>query len=245
MEEKTNKLLNLIKESKNIVFFSGAGVSTESGIKDFRSKDGLYNLKSKYGVNYETILSHSFYESNKDTFYKFYREFMINKDATPNACHKFFSELQKIKNVTIITQNIDGLDKMAGSKNVIELHGTIHEYFCESCMKKYDLDYVLSSKSNIPHCNCGGDLKPNVVLYEEALLENNIVKAIIALQNADLLIIGGTSLSVYPAASLINYYSGNNLVVINKEKITPSRRVTLEINDSIGVIFESISKNLF
>ncbi len=245
MIEETNKLLNLIKESKNIVFFSGAGVSTESGIKDFRSKEGLYNLKSKYGVNYETILSHTFYEYNKETFYKFYREFMINKDAFPNPCHKFFSELQKIKNVTIITQNIDGLDKLAGSKNVIELHGTIHEYFCESCNKKYDLNYVLNSKSNIPHCKCNGDLKPNVVLYEEPLNEENIIKSIIALQNADLLIIGGTSLSVYPAASLINYYNGNNLVIINKEKITPSRRVTLEINDSIGVIFNEISKYLF
>ena len=243
MEEKYIKLIELIKSSSKIVFFSGAGVSTESNIKDFRSKDGLYNLKSKYGVNYETILSRDFYYYDKETFYKFYREFMINKDAKPNPCHIFFSKLQNIKDVTIVTQNIDGLDKVAGTKNIIELHGSIHEYFCERCNSKYDLNYVLNSKFNIPRCKkCNGTLKPNVVLYQEALSDKNLYKAINALKKADLLIIGGTSLSVYPASTLINYYEGNKLIIINKEKLNTSIPVALEINEKIGKVFDEISK---
>ena len=241
MNKKLEQFKTLIANAKNIVFFGGAGVSTESGIPDFRSKTGLYNLNSKYGVPYEVILSHSYYESHTETFFKFYKEFMINKSAKPNYAHKFLADLEKTKNVTIITQNIDGLHQIAGSKNVIELHGSIHRNFCEKCAKLYNLDEFLKL-GDVPRCLiCNGIVKPDVVLYEEPLNELTLTKAMIALQEADLLIVAGTSLKVYPAAGLISYFYGKNIVVINKEKLTINREIKLQINDSIAKVFEEIS----
>lgn len=241
MNKKLEQFKTLIANAKNIVFFGGAGVSTESGIPDFRSKTGLYNLKSKYGVPYEVILSHSYYESHTETFFKFYKEFMINKSAKPNYAHKYLADLEKTKNVTIITQNIDGLHQIAGSKNVIELHGSIHRNFCEKCAKLYNLDEFLKL-GGVPRCPiCNGIVKPDVVLYEEPLNELTLTKAMIALQEADLLIVAGTSLKVYPAAGLISYFYGKNIVVINKEKLTINREIKLQINDSIAKVFEEIS----
>ncbi len=244
MDEKIIKLKNSIKNAKEIVFFGGAGVSTESGIKDFRSKDGLYNLKSKYGVAYETILSHTYYEYNRDIFFKFYREFMINTEAKPNFAHKFLAKLENEyhKKVTIITQNIDDLHQEAGSKNVIELHGSIKRNYCENCARLYSLEDILKM-DNIPTCpHCGGTIKPDVVLYEEGLDTNVITKALIALQSADLLIIGGTSLNVYPASSFINYFFGDNIFVINKEKLGINRDIKEEINLPIGETFKLVDE---
>lgn len=237
--DKIEQLGKLIKESKNIVFFGGAGVSTESGIKDFRSKDGLYNLKSRYGHPYETMLSHTYFMNHTETFYEFYKEFMI-KDVKPNEAHKFLAKLEQKKNVIVITQNIDGLHQLAGSKNVIELHGSIHRNYCMDCGEFYDLKDILSLKGIVPKCpHCGGIIKPDVVLYEEPLNQDAIRDAISALERADLLIVAGTSLSVYPASGLVYYFRGKNLVVINKEHLQFSEGVTLEINEPVG---ETLSK---
>lgn len=242
MDTKFYKLKELIDESKNIVFFGGAGVSTESGLLDFRSKEGLYNLESKYNLPYEIMLSHSYYTNHKETFYEFYKDFMI-KDVKPNACHNFLAKLEKQgKNITIITQNIDGLHQAAGSKNVIELHGSIHQNYCENCARFYDLDYIKRSQG-IPKCNiCHHDIKPNVVLYEEGLDERVMTKTMIALNNADLLIVAGTSLKVYPAAAFINYFYGDNIVIINKEKLDLNRKIKLEIQNQIAQTFDAIDK---
>ena len=240
MENEILKLQTLIIKAKNIVFFGGAGVSTESGIKDFRSKDGLYALKSKYDQPYEVMISHSYFEYKTDTFFKFYREFMINTEAKPNAAHKYLAELEKKKNLTVITQNIDGLHQMAGSKNVIELHGSIHRNYCTKCMKLYNLEEFLKLDST-PICpKCGGLIKPDVVLYEEPLDEGTIWKAITKLQEADLLIVAGTSLRVYPAASFLSYFFGDNIVVINREPIPLDREVALTITGSVGEIFSKL-----
>ncbi len=244
MEDEILSLAKAIKETNKVVFFGGAGVSTESGIRDFRSKEGLYNLKSKFNVNYETILSHSYYEYHKETFFKFYKEFMINKEAKPNFAHLFLAKLenQYHKNITIITQNIDNLHQEAGSKNVIELHGSIMRNYCEKCAKFYSLDDILKI-DNVPKCKiCNGDIKPDVVLYEEALLETTITKALIALSEADLLIIGGTSLNVYPASSFISYFFGDNIYLINKEKLNISREIKKEIIAPIGETFKKVDQ---
>jgi len=234
------ELKEIINKAKNIVFFGGAGVSTESGILDFRSENGLYKLKTKYDKPYEIMLSSSYFYSSTATFYEFYKEFMINQEAKPNYAHYFLSKLEKKKNLTIITQNIDGLHQEAGSNNVIELHGSIKRNYCQNCAKFFGLDYIISS-NGVPICNkCGGIIKPDVVLYEEGLNENDITKAIIALQKADLLIVAGTSLNVYPAASLINYFCGSNIVVINKENIPIHRKIKLFINDKVGEVFEKL-----
>ncbi|MEG2270230.1 MAG: NAD-dependent protein deacylase [Bacilli bacterium] len=237
MKKEYDILLKAIKAANKIVFFGGAGVSTASGIKDFRSKEGLYNLKSKYGVPYEVILSHDYFTSYPSTFFEFYRNFMINLTAKPNSCHEFLSMLENEKSVTIITQNIDGLHQLAGSKNVIELHGSIYRNYCEKCGRMYPVDVILNSVE-IPHCPvCGGIIKPDVVLYDEPLLETNIAKALIKIQEADLLIVAGTSLRVYPAANMINYFFGDNIFVINKEKLDIRKRVKLVMNDDIEEIF--------
>ena len=231
------RLRHLIESSKNIVFFGGAGVSTESGIKDFRSKEGLYNLHSKYGRPYEEMLSHTYFMENTDTFYKFYREFMINLDAKPNAAHKYLAELEKRKRLTIITQNIDGLHQEAGSKNVLELHGSIHRNYCMRCHRLFSLNDILKM-DNVPICpTCGGLIKPDVVLYEEPLDQDVLEASINALNNADLLIVAGTSLRVYPASGLIRYYRGNNIVVINKEHLYIDEGNVLEINQPVGEVF--------
>ena len=239
--DEIKELQDLINNAKKIVFFGGAGVSTESGISDFRSEKGLYKLKSKYGVPYETILSHDYYENNTLTFFKFYREFMINTTAQPNQAHKYLAKLEKRKDLWIITQNIDGLHQLAGSKNVIELHGSIHRNYCEKCMKLYSLDEILN-KDIIPKCDkCGGIIKPDVVLYQEPLDERVITKAIIKIQEADLLIVAGTSLNVYPAAGLINYFFGNNIVLINKDKLNIIKKIKLQINKPIGELFSNLN----
>ena len=242
LDEKVKTLYELIKNAKHIVFFGGAGVSTASGIKDFRSKDGLYNLHSKYGVPYEIILSHSYYENNPETFFQFYKEFMINKDAKPNIVHKFVAKLEKTKDLTIITQNIDNLHQLAGSKNVIELHGSINRNYCERCATFYNLDELLSIKSTIPICpKCGGIIKPDVVLYEEPLNQNIIAKAIISIEKADLLIVAGTSLQVYPAAGLINYFYGDKIVLINREHLNVNKKTILTIEDDMKIVFEKLN----
>ena len=241
MDIEVERLQHLIDNAKHIVFFGGAGVSTESGIKDFRSKDGLYRLQSKYGRPYEEMLSHTYFMNHTDTFYQFYKEFMINTTAKPNAAHKFLADLEKKKDLTVITQNIDGLHQMAGSQKVIELHGSIHRNYCMDCNEFYPLDEILKQKGT-PKCpRCGGIIKPDVVLYEEGLDGSNINNAIYSLMKADLLIVAGTSLKVYPASGLIQYYGGKTIVVINKEHLYIQNGDVLAINKPVGEVFSQLS----
>lgn len=231
----------LVENSDNIVFFGGAGVSTESGIPDFRSVDGLYNQKYDYPP--ETILSHSFYLYHTEEFYRFYRDKMLALDAEPNMTHKKLAELeQKGKLKAVITQNIDGLHQKAGSKEVLELHGSVHRNYCQKCHKLYDARYILESEG-IPTCECGGKIKPDVVLYEEGLDTNTIEESVRAISNAQILIIGGTSLAVYPAAGLIDYFRGEALVVINKSSTPRDRNADLLIKEPIGQVFSQIKVN--
>lgn len=230
-----NDLQSIISKSENIVFFGGAGVSTESGIPDFRSVDGLYNQKYKYPP--ERIISHSFFMRNPEEFYDFYKNKMICIAAKPNMAHIKLKELEeKGKLKAVITQNIDGLHQKAGSKNVLELHGSVHRNYCMKCRKFYDVKEVINSKA-VPTCPCGGIIKPDVVLYEEALNNDIFEKAIEYIIKADVLIIGGTSLGVYPAAGLINYYKGNKLVLINKSTTPMDHKANLVIHESIGEVF--------
>ncbi len=235
----TEKLQNIVDQAKRIVFFGGAGVSTESGIPDFRSVDGLYNQKYDYPP--ETILSHSFFESNPKEFYRFYRDKMLIVDAKPNAAHKKLAEMeQKGKLTAVVTQNIDGLHQKAGSKTVLELHGSIHRNTCLKCGKKYDAEYMLKSTEEVPHCSCGGVIKPDVVLYEESLDERTLRDSIRYISRADVLIIGGTSLAVYPAAGLIDYFRGEHLVVINMAPTSRDRQADLLIQDKIGTVLGAL-----
>ena len=228
-----------ITQSDNIVFFGGAGVSTESNIPDFRSVDGLYNQKYDYPP--ETILSHTFYRRKPEEFYRFYRDKMLFPNAKPNKAHLKLAELEeKGKLKAVVTQNIDGLHQMAGSREVLELHGSVLRNYCESCGKSFFVDYILES-TGIPKCDkCSGPIKPDVVLYEEGLDNNVMSKALNYIANADVLIIGGTSLAVYPAAGLIDYYRGNKLVLINKSETPMDKRADLVINDSIGEVLGAI-----
>lgn len=237
--EGMEKLREIIENSNNIVFFGGAGVSTESGIPDFRSTDGLYSLKYKYPP--ETIVSHSFFRQRTDEFYEFYKDKMMALDAKPNKAHlKLAQWEQEGKLKAVITQNIDGLHQMAGSKEVLELHGSIHRNYCERCGHFYDAAYVKDSDGT-PRClECGGLIKPDVVLYEEGLDSEILQKSIYYIRNADTLIIGGTSLVVYPAAGLIDYFRGNNLVVINKSPTSRDRQADLCLNGSIGEILGTL-----
>ena len=231
----------LVENSDNIVFFGGAGVSTESGIPDFRSVDGLYNQKYDYPP--ETILSHSFYLYHTEEFYRFYRDKMLALDAEPNMAHKKLAELeQKGKLKAVITQNIDGLHQKAGSKEVLELHGSVHRNYCQKCHKLYDARYILESEG-IPTCECGGKIKPDVVLYEEGLDNDTIEESVRAISQAQVLIIGGTSLAVYPAAGLIDYFRGEALVVINKSSTPRDRNADLLIKEPIGQVFSQIKVN--
>ena len=231
-------LQEIIDSSDNIVFFGGAGVSTESGVPDFRSVDGLYNQEYDYPP--ETILSHTFYRRNPEEFYRFYHNKMLFPDAKPNAAHKALAKLEKKgKLKAVVTQNIDGLHQAAGSETVYELHGSVHRNYCESCGKFYGLKDIMVQKG-VPKCSCGGIIKPDVVLYEEGLDQNTIRKSIEAISNADVLIIGGTSLAVYPAAGLIDYYRGNKLVLINKSSTPKDSRADLIINDAIGKVLGQI-----
>ena len=228
-----------VEESNRIVFFGGAGVSTESGIPDFRSVDGLYHQQYDYPP--ETILSHTFYRRNPEEFYRFYRNKMLCLDAEPNAAHKKLAELEtagKLK--AVVTQNIDGLHQKAGSKKVLELHGSVLRNYCEKCGKFFDAEYILNSEG-VPKCDdCGGSIKPDVVLYEEGLDQQTITESIEAISAADMLIIGGTSLVVYPAAGLVDYYRGNKLVLINKSVTSMDSKADLVISDSIGKVLGQI-----
>ena len=238
MTDEIRQFAQWVKDSNNIVFFGGAGVSTESGIPDFRSVDGLYHQEYDYPP--ETILSHSFYLGNTAEFYRFYKNKMLYLDAKPNAAHKKLAELEaagKLK--AVITQNIDGLHQAAGSRNVYELHGSIHRNYCMKCGKFYDAEYVKNSEG-IPRCSCGGMIKPDVVLYEEGLDQKTIQGAVEAISSADMLIIGGTSLVVYPAAGFIDYFHGKHLVVINKSETARTVRAELAISAPIGEILGAI-----
>ena len=238
MDDQIRKLKELVDSSDNIVFFGGAGVSTESGIPDFRSVDGLYHQQYRYPP--ETILSHSFYTAHKAEFYDFYRAKMLAPDAQPNAAHRKLAQWEsegKLK--AVITQNIDGLHQKAGSREVLELHGSVLRNYCERCGKFYGLDAILHS-TGVPKCTCGGDIKPDVVLYEEGLDEHVMQKALDYISRADMLIIGGTSLVVYPAAGLVRYYRGNKLVVINKGVIEADLGADLVINGPIGQVLSQV-----
>ena len=235
MEDKIKQFKELVEESNNIVFFGGAGVSTESGIPDFRSKDGLYNQKYKYPP--EEILSHSFFLNYTNEFYEFYREKMNSLKYEPNITHIKLAEIEKRGKIkAIITQNIDGLHQKAGSKTVYELHGSVLRNYCMKCNKFYEGEYVFSS-TGVPKCTCGGIIKPDVVLYEESLDDLTVENSILAIRNADLMIVAGTSLTVYPASGLINYFRGRNLVLINKDATQFDHVASLVINDNLGKVF--------
>ena len=238
MEENIRKLQELVNSSNNIVFFGGSGVSTESGIRDFRSVDGLYHQKFKYPP--ETMLSHTFYEEHTQEFYDFYRQKLLCPEARPNAAHyKLAQWEQEGKLKAVITQNIDGLHQMAGSHEVLELHGSVLRNYCTRCRKFYGVDAV-SGCSGIPRCSCGGIIKPDVVLYEEGLDEDVMDRAIDYIRRADLLLIGGTSLVVYPAAALVRYYRGHKLVVINKGSTYVDSSANLVLDGPIGQILSQL-----
>jgi len=233
-----SRLKKIIEESESIVFFGGAGVSTESGIPDFRSESGLYNAKQKYGYSPEEMLSHTFFMNKPELFFDYYRNNMIYLEARPNQAHITLARLEaqgKLK--AIITQNIDGLHTIAGSKIVYELHGSVRRNSCMKCKAKYDVEVIMNAKETIPRCEkCGGIIKPDVVLYEEGLDEATVEASVNAIGNADTLIVGGTSLVVYPAAGLLNYFKGKEIVLINKSETGYDQRATLVINDSIGKV---------
>ena len=232
MKETIEKLKELVHSSENIVFFGGAGVSTESGIPDFRSTNGLYHQEWKYPP--EVILSHTFYESKPEEFFRFYRAKLLAPDAKPNAAHYKLAEWERQgKLKAVVTQNIDGLHQAAGSKSVLELHGSVHRNYCEACHRLYDLNFILHTEG-VPHCECGGRIKPDVVLYEESLDERTLERSVRYIAAADLLIIGGTSLNVYPAAGLINYYRGHKLVLMNKTAVAQDLAADLVITDPIA-----------
>ena len=235
MSGSIETLRQWLKESRDIVFFGGAGVSTESGIPDFRSVDGLYN--QKYDEPPETIISHSYFLRWPDKFYRFYKDKMLYPQAEPNDCHIALARLeQEGKLKAVITQNIDGLHQKAGSQNVIELHGSTLRNYCMNCGKSYPLSFILEAEG-VPKCSCGGMVKPDVVLYEESLHDGDMERAVSAIRKADLFIVGGTSLTVYPAAGLVEYYRGNHLVLINKTPTAFDRYADLCISESIGKVF--------
>lgn len=236
--DETEQLQKMVDESKRIVFFGGAGVSTESGIPDFRSVDGLYH--QHYNDPPEVMLSHSFYVSHPEVFFDFYRDKMLYLKAVPNAAHKKLAELEQAGKLSaVVTQNIDGLHQKAGSKNVFELHGSVHRNYCRRCHRLYDAEFMLHT-TGVPKCACGGTIKPDVVLYEEGLDQKTLYSAVQAIEEADMLIIGGTSLAVYPAASLTRYYCGNRLVLINRTATPQDSSADLRISGSIGEVLEQI-----
>ena len=233
--DKIETLKQWISESKRIVFFGGAGVSTESGIKDFRSVDGLYNEKFDYPP--EEIISHSFFLKNPEYFYRFYREKMLPLGFEPNITHKVLARWEEEGRLSaVVTQNIDGLHQKAGSKRVYELHGSVLRNYCQRCRKFHSAEFVKNSEG-VPRCGCGGIVKPDVVLYEEGLDQKTLENAVLAIYDADLLIVAGTSLTVYPAASLVRYYRGNRLVLINRDKTPYDRYANLVFHESLGAVF--------
>ena len=236
--DKLETLKQWIKDSSRIVFFGGAGVSTESGIKDFRSMDGLYSQKFDYPP--ETIISHTFYARKPEYFFRFYREKMLPLGFEPNITHKVLAKWEaEGKLSAVVTQNIDGLHQKAGSKKVYELHGSVLRNYCTVCGKFHSAEFIKASEG-IPRCSCGGIVKPDVVLYEESLDQNTIEKSVMAIYNADMLIVAGTSLTVYPAAGLINYYQGKRLVLINRDETPYDSRADLVIHDSLGNVFSNL-----
>lgn len=238
MDEKIKQLREMIAKSGNIVFFGGAGVSTESGIPDFRSMDGLYRQAYKYRP--EEILSGSFFRKNPEEFYRFYHNKMVFGDVKPNACHKRLAELEaEGKLAAVVTQNIDGLHQAAGSRNVLELHGTIHRCYCSKCGKEVDPSLV-NEASGVPHCECGGVLRPDVVLYEESLSGPVLAAAMDYIRQCDMLIVGGTSLVVHPAAGLVSYYRGKKLVLINRDPTPYDSYASLCINENLGDVFSQV-----
>ncbi len=241
MDDKWKQLKKWIDESENIVFFGGAGVSTESGIPDFRSEGGIFQAINEYGVRPEVILSHTFFMQNPEVFFKYYKKTLLYPDARPNDCHKALAKLEKMgKLKAVVTQNIDDLHQRAGSKNVLELHGTLYKNYCMKCGKKFDLDYV-TADDGITRCDaCGGIVRPDVVLYEEGLDQETIYKSVDYISKADLLIVGGTSLNVYPAAGLLNYYRGNKLVLVNKSATPYDNKAALVIAENIGEVFRKV-----
>ncbi|HHT67415.1 MAG TPA: NAD-dependent protein deacylase [Erysipelotrichaceae bacterium] len=242
MENKYQTLKKIIEEAKQIVVFTGAGISVPSGIPDFRSAEGIYNQKTKFKVSPEEIISHSFFKRYPESFYEFYKQKMCYPKAEPNVAHRYFGNLEKKgKNVIVVTQNIDGLHQKGGSKKVYELHGTIHQNFCTKCGRLYDLDSILKAPS-IPYCDqCGGIIKPNVVLYEESLDQNVISLAINAIMTSDVMIVIGTSLKVYPAAGFIRYFKGQHLVLINKEATPFDSMCNLVFNEDVVKVIEKIN----
>lgn len=238
-QKKVEQLKQMVADSNNIVFFGGAGVSTESGIPDFRSVDGLYNQKYKYPP--EVMVSHSFFRQHTEEFFEFYKNKMIALDAKPNAAHKKLAQLEQDGKVkAVITQNIDGLHYAAGSKEVLELHGSVHRNYCEQCGKFYPVEYIVESKG-VPRCEaCGAIVKPDVVLYEEGLDYETMQKAVQYIRDAEVLIIGGTSLAVYPAAGFIDYFRGRHLVVINMDRTAKDVHAELLIQERIGEVFEQL-----
>ena len=241
MNEDIKKLKEIIENSKKIVFFGGAGVSTESNIPDFRSEEGLYNAQQQYGMSPEYMLSHSYFIDNPEGFYDYYKHNLVYEDAKPNKAHYALAKLEQDgKLIAVVTQNVDGLHQKAGSKTVYELHGSAARNYCMDCRKAFDMDYIMDPAhcdGYVPKCDkCGGIVKPDVVLYEEALDESQIMGAVNAISQADTLIVGGTSLVVYPAAGLIRYFNGKNLVLINKSSTQYDSIANLVISDSIGKV---------
>ena len=240
MNNKINQLKELIQKSNNIVFFGGAGVSTESNIPDFRSSSGLFSERLNKNFTPEQLVSHTFFVRYPDEFFKFYKDKLIYQDAKPNNAHKALAKLEEIgKLKAVVTQNIDGLHQMAGSKTVYELHGSVHRNYCTRCGEFYTLEDVMAA-DGVPRCSCGGIIKPDVVLYEEGLEQKTLQKAVMYIRQAEVLIIGGTSLTVYPAAGLIDYYQGNRLVLINKSVTPMDSRADLVISGKIGEVLGQV-----
>lgn len=243
MYDKIEQFAELIRRSERIVFFGGAGVSTESGLRDYRSEDGIYNAVMDYGCPPEEILSRSFFYRDPDTFYRFYRDFFLD-DASPNRAHYALAELERRgKLLAVITQNVDGLHQAAGSSRVFELHGTTDRYYCLRCGESYGKGYIRDCEG-VPRCECGGLIRPEVTLYEERLNAQTVDMAIEAISRADMLIVGGTSLAVYPAAGFLDYFRGERLVVINKEPTPCDEEAGLVFHDSIGRVLESVVERL-
>ena len=245
-KEKLKQFAEMINRSGKTVFFGGAGVSTESGVKDYRSEDGLYNTVREYGVSPETILSHSFFVSKPDVFYDFYYKYFLEINVEPNTAHLVLAVMEKKgKLSSVITQNIDGLHQKAGSKNVLELHGTTAVHYCMECGKPYPLEKLKALKGKVPYCEkCGGLVRPEVVLYEEPLNESVVEKAISEISTAELLIIGGTSLAVYPAAMYIRYFRGSQIVLINKGQTDFDSNADLVFHDSIGQVLGGVADKI-
>ncbi len=245
MNETMNRLISILKESSNIVFFGGAGVSTASNIPDFRSADGIFSKKLQRNVTPEQAVSHSFFMYNTEEFYDFYKHYLVYPQARPNACHDALARLEEMGKLRgIVTQNIDGLHQMAGSGQVYELHGSVHRNYCRKCHAFYDADYVLQA-DGVPTCEqCGGIVKPDVVLYEEGLDDDVVSGAICAISEADTLIVGGTSLVVYPAAGLLRYFNGKHLILINKSETQADSMAELVIHEDISVVMKEAVEGL-